>query len=39
MFCAYMEDPDRFSDKHAAYTALYAKLFSWMCIFSHDGIG
>ena len=28
MFCAYMEDPDRFSDKHAAYAALYAKLFS-----------
>jgi hypothetical protein len=28
MFCAYMEDPDRFSDKHASYAALYAKLFS-----------
>lgn len=28
MFCAYMEDPDRFSDKHAAYAALHAKLFS-----------
>ncbi len=28
MFCAYMEDPDRFSDKHPAYAALYAKLFS-----------
>jgi hypothetical protein len=28
MFCAYMEDPDRFSDKHAAYSALHAKLFS-----------
>ena len=28
MFCAYMGQPDRFSDKHAAYAALYAKLFS-----------
>lgn len=28
MFCAYMEDPDRFSNKHAVYAALYAKLFS-----------
>ena len=28
MFCAYMGQPDRFSDKHAAYVALHAKLFS-----------
>ena len=28
MFCAYMGQPDRFSDKHAAYAALHAKLFS-----------
>ena len=28
MFCAYMEDPDRFSDKHPTYAALHAKLFS-----------
>jgi hypothetical protein len=28
MFCAYMEDPDRFSNKHPTYAALYAKLFS-----------
>lgn len=28
MFCAYMEDPDRFSNKHPTYAALHAKLFS-----------
>jgi hypothetical protein len=28
MFSAYMGDPDRFSDTHPAYAALYAKLFS-----------
>ena len=28
MFCAYMEDPDRFSDKHPTFAALHAKLFS-----------
>ena len=28
MFCAYMGQPDRFSDKHAPYVALHAKLFS-----------
>jgi hypothetical protein len=28
MFCAYMGQPDRFSDKHPTYAALHAKLFS-----------
>ena len=28
MFCAYMGDPDQFSDKHPTYAALHAKLFS-----------
>lgn len=28
MFCAYMEDPDRFSNKNPTYAALHAKLFS-----------